>query len=247
VGKIPEDQKQALVRGFAEGYEEFCQKPEVKSCEILVTQYTEKLKAYGLPDYVVAKRLQISEPITVASLLAYRCLLLFCWFVICVPSGLLALPNFVVVRLVARKQAAEAVKKSSVKKKGRDVMATWKVLVAMVFWPLLHLVYTSLVYVLYGEVRAVVFFFFMPFVSYLGLKAQENFMRLFRSIKPLALMLNNPKLAEELVELRETCREKVVHVVDEVGWGVPMDFKEVEKNHSLRLQRSSSFSTLFSP
>ena len=53
---------------------------------------------------------------------------------------------------------------SRVKLKGRDILATWKVVCGMVLIPALHTFYTICVYYLYSSKEAVAYFFFMPFV-----------------------------------------------------------------------------------
>lgn len=45
---------------------------------------------------------------------------------------------FIAARVISTKKAAEALKGSTVKIKANDVVATWKVLVAMGFAPLLY-------------------------------------------------------------------------------------------------------------
>ena len=57
---------------------------------------------------------------------------------------ILSLPIVVVARTVAAMKARQAVSKSSVKISGRDVAATWKVLVALGLVPILWFVYTWL-------------------------------------------------------------------------------------------------------
>merc|ERR1712023_395373 len=70
----------------------------------------------------------------------------------------------------------------------------------------------------------------MPFLSFANLKSQENMVRLFQSIAPLSMLLRNRSLAEELVLLREYCRKETVAVVEEVGWGLRMDFETEDKD-----------------
>mmetsp|Transcript_56832 Transcript_56832/g.124670 ORF Transcript_56832/g.124670 Transcript_56832/m.124670 type:complete len:650 (-) Transcript_56832:197-2146(-) len=232
--KIDSVAKQRLTRGFAEQYDKFKENPEVVQCLKSVSQYTDLLKQYGLRDYMVAKRMreavesgsgQVVDNMELYSRLLYRLCLLIVWGLLWVPAGLLALPHVLISKHVAHKKAKEAVKNSSVKIAGRDVLGTWKVLTVMGLFPALHLVYTVAAYLMGGETWAVAYFFFMPFISFYNLKAQENLVRLFQSLKPIFLMINNNKLAEELVALREVCRTQTIKVVEEIGWGIPMSFQ----------------------
>ena len=46
-----------------------------------------------------------------------------------------------------------------------QVLGTWKVLVGMIVIPILHLSYTAAAFTLVSKPFAVLYFFFMPFVS----------------------------------------------------------------------------------
>jgi len=251
--------KQQLARGFAEGYEKFKDNPRVKDLVRLVQMYTGKLKQYGLRDYMVAKRMKAAveageqtlvDRTELLLILVKRLGLLLFWSLIWVPAGVLSLPFLLLTRYVAWNKAAEAVAKSHARiagSRGRDVVATWKVLVAIGLWPSMHIVYTTLMMMLFGTTYAVWYFFFMPFISFANLKAQGNMIRLFKSIAPVTLMLRRRDLAEALVLLREKCREETTAIVDEVGWGVRMRFQTRDKSLPLEvfLQREHSFSDMF--
>lgn len=237
--KIDESVKQQLTRGFAEGYPKYKENPRVQNLIRLVEKYTDSLKQYGLRDYMVAKRMKgrveageqtLVDRTELLLILARRMALLFFWALIWVPAGLLSVPFVLITRHVAKSKAKEAVAKSSVKIAGRDVLATWKVLVAIGLWPTMHMVYTFLTFAYGGKVYAVVYFFFMPFLSFANLKSQENMVKLSQSIIPVMLLLKNSKIAEEMVILREVCRKETASVVEDVGWGLRMDFSTEEKD-----------------
>jgi len=252
--KLDVSTKQALTRGFAEGYDKFKDHPKVKELIRYVDKYTDDLKQYGLRDYMVAKRMKLSvdtadqehhlvDRMELLQLLVRRCGLLFLWGLSWIPLGCINMPFILITRYVAKKKAAEAVAKSSVKIAGRDVLATWKVLVAMGLVPAMHLIYTLLAYLMLGSLVAVLFFFFAPFLSYHNIKAQENMSRLFQSIAPLVLLLRNPGIAEQMVSLREKCRRETVEVVKEVGWGL-QQFENEEIEGKMGLKKSGSFDEL---
>lgn len=116
----------------------------------------------------------------------------------------------------SRKKQKAALAGSSVKVAARDVVATYKVMVFMVFAPCSHLVYTGLCWMIWGVPRAVLFFFFAPVVVFLGIKGTENLFRLVKSIRPLLLQLTNPKHGAKLVGMRNALKESVRKTV-EVG------------------------------
>jgi hypothetical protein len=61
-----------------------------------------------------------------------------------------------------------------------------------VFVPILHVLYVICFYAAFGFPIAVIYFFFMPFVSIASILAFENFSHAFKSITPLWMLLGNP-------------------------------------------------------
>jgi glycerol-3-phosphate O-acyltransferase/dihydroxyacetone phosphate acyltransferase len=250
--KLDDSMKQSLTRGFAEGYSKFKDNERVKKLLENVQLYMNLLKQYGLRDFQVSKTMKsrveagdskIVDRTALVVIFARRLLFLLIWGVIWIPAGITSLPFIMVTRVIAQRQAKLAVLKSSVKIAGRDVVGTWKVLVAIGLWPTLHFGYTFLVYWYFGEVWAAAYFFFMPFISFFNLKSQENMAKLFRSIAPIFFLMKDPDLATRLVYLRDQCRQETTAVVEEVGWGTPMEFRSEEP--PLRLPRSMSFDDLW--
>lgn len=160
----------------------------------------------------------------VLTLLTKRVLQCLAYALCFIPGILLALPFFLVASIYSKQKAREAVAKSTVKLKGRDVLATWKILVGTIFVPCLHLFYTICAYFLLGQAAAVVYFFFMPFVSAMSIFAFENFRRVFSSLKPLFLLLNNKEGSEALRGMRDQCKEEVRQIADILEW-VPEDYE----------------------
>lgn len=168
--------------------------------------------------------------------LLWRVLLLSLFSLICLPATLLLLPVLFIAHVISKQKAVEALKKSSVKVKGNDVLATWKVLVCIVVIPIIHLFYCFLVWMgmnwygreklgveNYGERFAIVFFFFVPFISLLNVLVGENAMRIKRTLRPLLWIIFHPSKCSDLVKLREECVNLTVHAVDNLGWGLRMD------------------------
>lgn len=242
--RLSNEEKQYLVRGFAEGYEKFKDHAKVKDMIILVRRYMDMMKELGLQDYQVQKMSIREDDVQkfVIQILLYRCLLLAMWFVCWIPAGIVAVPFTIVSRAIAHRKAKEAKKNSSVKIAGRDVLATWKVLVGMGFVPALHVAYTLIAHFFISHPVAVAYFFFMPFVSLTGIRAQENIFRLARSLRPLILSLSKPGVMTEINELRKRCAADTTAVVEELGWGHKVDFgPSVVGSKRGSLTRSSSF------
>ena len=119
---------------------------------------------------------------------------------------------------MSRYKAKVAVAGSRVKLKGRDILATWKVVCGMVLIPALHTFYTICVYYLYSSKEAVAYFFFMPFVSYTSIIASENAYQVFRSIGPLFMLLTKRQTGVELREMRRILKRDVRELAQKLGW-----------------------------
>jgi glycerol-3-phosphate O-acyltransferase/dihydroxyacetone phosphate acyltransferase len=119
-----------------------------------------------------------------------------------------------VQRLDHRMKASDAVRKSKVKVAGRDVVATWKILIAMVLLPSVHSLYTLVAYWQWGERWAVLYFFFAPFLCAAGVKCTETGVRAYRGLSVLFLALRSGKLGEGLLKQRNALKEKIRQVCD---------------------------------
>lgn len=71
----------------------------------------------------------------------YRLGLLGAWGTLALPGVVLNSPIFIAAKIISHKKAKEALAGSSVKIKGNDVLATWKVLVALAGAPTLYTIY----------------------------------------------------------------------------------------------------------
>ena len=131
---------------------------------------------------------------------------------------ILASPLLVISEVVSRYKAKVAVAGSRVKLKGRDILATWKVVCGMVLIPALHAFYTICVYCLYSSREAVAYFFFMPFVSYTSIIASENAYMVLKSIGPLFMLLTKRQTGLELREMRRLLKRDVRELALKLGW-----------------------------
>ena len=147
-------------------------------------------------------------------LLVTRCVLLAMYVAVAVPGSVLASPCIIITRVVAYRKAKAAVRGSTVKNTGLDVAATWKVLVAMVLVPVLHVTYTTIAYLWYGDRGAILYFFCMPFVSYSSVLASEEFFKVFKSLWPLLASVSHGKeqaaCARHVATVIDCCSQRVV-------------------------------------
>jgi len=217
------------VRAFSEGYLSVQEDPRVVRLKNKVDRYNELLDDYGMTDHQVAGRLSDSEifsqsRVEIVTLLATRTLIAGIYAMCFLPGTILATPFFILAKQVSAAKAKEALAKSSVKLEANDVLATWKIMIGMVVVPSMHIAYTAAVYYMVDYKWAVVYFFFMPFVSAASILAFENFKRLSKSLRPLAFLLYNNETSAGLVALREECKEEVRQVAEILHW-VPDDYE----------------------
>ncbi|CAG8537386.1 2140_t:CDS:10 [Funneliformis mosseae] len=129
-----------LNRRFVAGYMKFKDDPRVKEMNEKVMAYNQLLKYHGLKDHQVHRT--ALGGIRAFTLLIYRLLVLIIWAIIGFPGFILNIPLITITRVISAKKAKEALKSSTVKVAGRDVLATWKLLVALVVMPILYGFYT---------------------------------------------------------------------------------------------------------
>lgn len=108
-----------------------------------VMAYNQLLKYHGIKDHQVPKT-HVGGAHTILLILK-RTLLVLVLALWDFPGAILNLPVVIVANVISQKKAAEALKSSKVKIAGRDVLATWKVLVGLGLVPLLYSFYSMLV------------------------------------------------------------------------------------------------------
>lgn len=216
-------QRFTLMKAFADRYPELKDKPDVKALYQGVLLYRRILRSHNIPDHVVATRTigNVSAEMApelkmkyllhnVASMVALAC--------VSIPGICMSLPMLVITRVISRRKALEAVRNSSVKLTGRDVMATWKILVSFVMIPLLHFCYTTFAWVRWGRTAAIAYFFAAPFISSFTILFTERLVNLARDSRLLFQTLWNESSGQWLWEYREDLRRRTQQVVSEYDW-----------------------------
>ena len=127
---------------------------------------------------------------------------------------------FLLANNYSEKKAKSAKEGSTVKIAGRDVMATWKLLIALGVVPLMHASYTTLAYVFFGQTASVAFFFFAPFVCASSILATERGNKLLASLKPLWIMMSHEKESlRHLVQTRRALAKQARRVIEDFELG----------------------------
>lgn len=225
-----------LNRRLSKGYATYSQTPEMLSFTKQLKSYTASLQALGLKDHQLlstASKHNYFPMFFLLPKLLYRMLKLAVLALVTLPGLVLFAPVFMLTRRMSHKKTAEALAASSLKIKGHDVMATWKILIALVLAPMFYTFYSILLVVLHSHdftfnliptstSDSTIFalsWAILPLITYVSLLFGEQGMDIFKSLYPLLLSLN-PRSSRVIGRLREDRRIlvlKVREIVDTYG------------------------------
>ncbi|KAL8291488.1 hypothetical protein RQP46_002466 [Phenoliferia psychrophenolica] len=223
-----------LNKRFIAGYEVYKDEPRLKALMVRVGEYNTLLRHMGLKDHQIER---VARPLWRSLiLLLYRIGLFSAWGVLALPGVVLNAPIFIAATIISRRKAKEALAASTVKIKGNDVLATWKVLVALAGAPALYSVYAAgatvlafryelpLKYKIYAPVATMAG---LPLIGYSALKFGEVGMDVYKSLRPLFLSVlpGNEKQLDHLRKLRAELQRDISLVVNEFGPQLFEDFQ----------------------
>ncbi|OBZ75539.1 hypothetical protein A0H81_04406 [Grifola frondosa] len=224
-----------LNKRFIEGYLHFKDEPKVQKLRTDVLKYNRLVRDLGLRDHQVP-RAQKAEWKTLG-LLTYRLLLLMVWTVLALPGVILNGPIFLLASIISRRKAKEALEASVVKVAGRDVLATWKILISLGVTPVLYTLYAILATVV--AVKAGVplkwriwtpflVMLALPMIGYAALKFGEAGMDVLKSLRPLvvALVPGQQRSLDRLKAMREEVSNELADVINEFGPQLFEDFDQ---------------------
>lgn len=214
-----------LNRRLVQGYERYKEDPRIIELKNEVIMYNRKLRALGLRDHQV--QYAKMHPIVAAGTFFYRLSKLLILSILVIPGTLLFSLVFLATKLISIKKAKEALAASNVKVQARDVMATWKLLVAMAAAPAAYLWYVCLGLWWYShnncngylpagiQKRYLIIAQLIVYVTvtYGALRFGEVAMDILKSLGPLWKMMN-PFSNNELVDLQKRRDNLAVRVND---------------------------------
>lgn len=238
--KLPLPVVVELNRRLAMGYERYKTDERITSLSGGVKEYNSQLRYLNLKDHQV--QYANMSLIKVIFLFILRSTKLFLLTVATIPGLLLFSPVFVATKIISRKKAKTALAGSTVKIRGRDVMATWKILVALGFAPMLYHFYSILLVVktwhdrLWGHVPGwvplwVVYFAVWPLmvaITFAALRFGEVGVDIFKSLRPLLLCLY-PTSSYGIQKLRARRAELSAQVTDLINTLGPEMFDDFDK------------------
>ncbi|KAI6351277.1 hypothetical protein MCOR25_010030 [Pyricularia grisea] len=245
--KLPLPVVVELNRRLAVGYERFKDDERVIKVRESVKKYNKNLRYLGIRDHQVqVTRMSWHR---VVRIFLYRILQLAVFFVATFPGLVLFGPVFIVAKVISIKKARSALAASTVKIQGRDVMATWKLLVSMAFAPIMYHVYCSLLawkvardglwglvpawivslpwFVLVASIWLIGWPTFIS-ITFAALRFGEIGMDVFKSLRPLLLCMfpsskyNMQKLQEQRAELSA----EVTNLINTLGPEIFPDFAQ---------------------
>ncbi|KAI4089804.1 MAG: hypothetical protein LQ344_005169 [Seirophora lacunosa] len=236
--KLPLPMIVELNRRLVKGYAYYKEDPRIVNLQKSVNDYNKQLWLLGVRDHQV-EYASFSIPKVIFTLI-YRLGKLSIMAIGTLPGLVLFAPVFIASKIISIKKSREALAASTVKLEGRDVVATWKLLVALAFAPLLYIYYTVLL--TYWTYRnrvqgympdwvplflVVAFgFVFFPAITFAALRFGETGMDILKSLRPLVLSLN-PTSANTLFKLREKRKQlsaQVTEVINTLGPEMFPDF-----------------------
>jgi len=253
--KLPLPLVVELNRRLMKGYTKYKDDPRVVELKKDVTEYNRRLRALGIWDHQVEWGNSSKRPwYIILATLIYRLGELLILFVGTLPGLAMFWPVFVTTKVISMKKSREALAASTVKLQGRDVITTWKLLVALAFAPALYAYYTVVVslWLVYNRrggyytdrvpwwmvartyvpdflpvwLFSILFLILCVMVTFAALRIGEIGMDVVKSLPPLLVALN-PRSSNSLARLRarrEALSQKVTDVINHFGPEVFPDF-----------------------
>ncbi|CDW98442.1 hypothetical protein [Sporisorium scitamineum] len=224
-----------LNRKFIMGYLQFKDEPRVVKLREEILRYNKKLRYAGLRDHQVERATRAGW--RSLGLLAYRLGLLGLWGGLALPGAVLNSPIIILAKIISHKKAKEALAASQVKVAGRDVLATWKVLVSLGVAPVLYSFYAALATYLAHKselsprtrlLMPLYTLIVLPTMSYSALKFAEVGIDIYKSLPPLFISLipGNHKVIVDLQQTRTKISADMHALIDELAPQVWEDFAE---------------------
>lgn len=253
--KLPLPLVVELNRRLVKGYTTYKDDPRVVELKKNVLEYNRKLRALGIRDHQVEWGNAAKRPWwLILGTLLYRLGELLLLGIGTLPGLAMFWPVFVTTKVISAKKSKEALAASTVKLQGRDVITTWKLLVAMAFAPALYAYYTAIVslWLVYNrregyytyrvpwwmvartyvpdwvpiKLFVVLFPILCILITFAALRIGEIGMDVVKSLPPLFVALN-PRSSSRIVKLRaqrQALSLKVTELINTLGPEVFPDF-----------------------
>ncbi|KAL5521662.1 SCT1_1 [Sanghuangporus sanghuang] len=228
-----------LNKRFLQAYLHFKDDLRVEHLKRNVLKYNRALRDLGLRDHQVPGAKPASWK--VLGLLTHRSGLLIFWSALALPGVVLNGPIFILVSIISRRKAEEALAESTVKVAGRDVIGSWKVIISLIAVPILYSIYAILVLSVaiqanlpprWRILTPILTLFSLPIMSYAALKFGEtgtDILKPWRSLRPLVIALfpGQHRRLNEIKRTRKTLSNELTSLVNELA---PILWEDFDKN-----------------
>ncbi|CCK69404.1 bifunctional glycerol-3-phosphate/glycerone-phosphate O-acyltransferase SCT1 KNAG_0C02930 [Huiozyma naganishii CBS 8797] len=220
-GQLPLPMVVEMNRRLVKGYETYKDDPKMIQLTEDILKYNAHLRHFSIPDHLVetAKVNLVKN----TWLLAYRSVRIIISFTLALPGLLLFSPVFLLAKRISREKARTALAKSTVKIKANDVIATWKILIAMGFAPLLYIFWSALITYYFRDRSQHRWFIFLAsyiasvVVTYSALVVGDIGMDIVKSLRPLYVSITSPNGLKDLQKERRSLTIRIVNIVDQFG------------------------------
>ncbi|KAJ1754652.1 Glycerol-3-phosphate/dihydroxyacetone phosphate acyltransferase, partial [Coemansia sp. RSA 1591] len=244
-------QQVELTRRFIKGYTVYRDLPAVAELRDRMADYNMQLRYYGIRDHQVeTMRVGRAEA---GALFVWRVVWLLIMGLIALPGTVINAPVFVVTSVFSKRKARAALAASTVKVRALDVIATWKILIALVLVPFLYTVYSVLAVVFVrraptwaqtdvikqvSTMSTVAIYLWAwalaSFMSYTALVFGEQAVDIVKSIRPLFLTLVvGSEHTELLARQRQELSDDITELVNELGPQIYPEFSTTRISEQL--------------
>lgn len=216
-----------LNRRFAEGFAATQNDPKVKRIVAEVVDYNEKLQRFGLKDRHI-EREDLGD-VHMLWILIARVVYLVLLMLLAFPGLVLNAPIGGIAKLLALREAKKSQKASDVKIEGKDVIASYKIIVGLVLVPCIYFFYGLIVAFFWGLGWGMASVAVLPFISYASVIVLEEGYLVWKASIPLLFSFIHSSYRQQCMALRQQrteLRNAIREAVEEFGPKVLKDFEE---------------------
>lgn len=231
-------------RRLLSGFLHYKDDPRIIKIRDSILKYNENLKSMKVPDHLVGKAI-VKSKFSILIDLIHTFIQVLIMGILALPGIILFSPVFIATKRISEKKRREALAGSTVKIKGNDVIATWKILVSMGFAPILYTVYSligiKIVHIYYPQVSSlfafITFYIFSASITYSALIFGDKGMDLFKESRSSWLMLTNQQGFKDLKLERDILSSEITQTINEFGPQLFPDFNLLDYEKKLELKK----------
>lgn len=238
--------KVEMTRRLLQGYLHFKDEPRVKALRDEILKYNDNLRSFQIPDHLISSSdFKKSKLLILTEFLSNGVQMIF-QALGALPGVILFSPVLIATKRISEKKRVEALAGSTVKIKGNDVIATWKILVALGFAPILYTAYSligiKIVHLYYPEVSSFyafgIFYLLSVSITYSALTFGDRGMDLYKMTRSSWKLLTDKSSLEELKAQRDKLSSEITSLINEYGPQLYPDFDLRDYESNLKLKKS---------